>query len=182
MSDYEKLKRRVLEFEEWLRGNDRAGGGQFDTLVHDLWNEIEWLRSRLGAISDSESGRSWAPEEFSDMTFRDFSRANRKRCEAGNGFNHRLDAWTSSDWMTAVMGELGEAANIVKKLNRVRDCIPGNKETEKELKNKLYQELGDTFVYLDLLSQSLAFNIGEAACVVFKNKSIQIGYPLVDKI
>lgn len=52
MSDYEKLKPRVLEFEESLRGNDRAAYGQFGTLVHDLWNEIEWLRSQLGAISD----------------------------------------------------------------------------------------------------------------------------------
>ena len=60
------------------------------------------------------------------MQFNDFSVFNLRRCEASNGFNHKLGDWSLSDWMTAVTGELGEAANIAKKLNRVRDGIPGN--------------------------------------------------------
>lgn len=60
------------------------------------------------------------------MNMRDFSVFNRRRCEAPNGFNHKMSDWSTSDWMTATLGELGEAANIVKKLNRVRDGIPGN--------------------------------------------------------
>jgi NTP pyrophosphatase (non-canonical NTP hydrolase) len=111
------------------------------------------------------------------LTFERFSDANRKRCESPQGFNHRLDGWSTPDWMTAVLGELGEAANIVKKLNRVRDGIPGNKETIEQLATKLRRELGDTFVYLDLLCQSLGFTIAEAAVEVFEAKSAEIGYP-----
>jgi NTP pyrophosphatase (non-canonical NTP hydrolase) len=111
------------------------------------------------------------------MTFEDFSRANRTRCEAPDGFNHSLGSWSSSDWMTATFGELGEAANIVKKLNRVRDGIPGNKASDKELRDKLRRELGDAFVYLDLMCQSLGFNIVEAAVEVFNAKSEEIAYP-----
>lgn len=86
------------------------------------------------------------------MTFDDFSAANRLRCE--HGFKHQLSDWSLSDWFTAVMGELGEAANIAKKLNRVRDGIPGNKQSEPELREQLKREVADTFIYLDLLAQA----------------------------
>ena len=110
------------------------------------------------------------------MNFDSFSYINRVRCESPKGFNHRLDSWSTSDWFTAILGELGEAANVAKKLNRVRDGIRGNKETEQQLKAKLRQELGDTFVYLDLLAQSLGFQIGDAAMEVFNSKSKELGY------
>jgi len=108
--------------------------------------------------------------------FSTFSEANRRRCEHPHGFNHRLDEWSTSDWMTAVVGEIGEAANIVKKLNRSRDGVPGNKQTDEELRVALRRELGDTFVYLDLMAQSLGFTIGEAAVEVFNSKSEEIKY------
>jgi NTP pyrophosphatase (non-canonical NTP hydrolase) len=110
------------------------------------------------------------------LTFREFSASNRVRCENPNGFNHPLSSWSASDWMTAIMGELGESANVIKKLNRVRDGVPGNKETEAELRAKLRKELGDTFVYLDLLCQSLGFHVEDAAIEVFNAKSLEIGY------
>lgn len=105
-----------------------------------------------------------------------FSIRNRKRCEAPNGFNHKLEAWTASDWMTAVVGKLGEAANIVKKLNRVRDGVPGNKETVEQLRDKLSRELADTYIYLDLLCQSQGIDLENTVYEVFNNKSMEIGY------
>jgi NTP pyrophosphatase (non-canonical NTP hydrolase) len=111
------------------------------------------------------------------LTFGQFSQANRDRCESREGFNHPLSGWSESDWMTALMGEVGEAANIVKKLNRVRDGIPGNKLSEPELRDALRKELGDVFVYLDLMAQYCGFNIADAAVEVFNAKSRQIGYP-----
>lgn len=110
---------------------------------------------------------------------REFSAANRLRCEAANGFNHALHSWSTSDWFTALMGELGEAANVAKKLNRHRDNINGNQGADREVERlhvKLRQELGDTFVYLDLLCQSLGFNVLDAAIEVFNAKSAEIGY------
>lgn len=111
------------------------------------------------------------------LTFATFSKENRSRCESPDGFNHSLASWSTSDWFTAILGELGEAANIAKKLNRYRDGIPGNKETEAALRAKLRQEIGDTFVYLDLLCQLHGFSIGDAAVEVFESKSAEIGYP-----
>jgi NTP pyrophosphatase (non-canonical NTP hydrolase) len=112
------------------------------------------------------------------MTFGQFSDANRARCESPQGFKHPLDGWSTSDWITATMGELGEAANVVKKLNRYRDGVPGNKVSEAELRDQLRKEIGDVFVYLDLMAQSLGFSIADAAAEVFNAKSAEIGYPV----
>lgn len=112
------------------------------------------------------------------MTFGQFSEANRARCESPKGFNHPLSGWSTSDWMTAMVGEVGEAANVVKKLNRVRDGVPGNKISAADLQDQLRKELGDVFVYLDLMCQSLGFSVADAAVEVFNAKSADIGYPI----
>lgn len=109
-------------------------------------------------------------------TFEGFSARNLRRCEAPDGFNHALHSWSLSDWFTALTGELGEAANVAKKLNRIRDGIRGNKETEGELKAKLRSEFTDCYIYLDLLSQAAGFKIGAAVLETFEQKSAQIGY------
>ncbi len=110
------------------------------------------------------------------MNMTAFSQMNRKRCEAPNGFNHALQSWSLSDWFTATMGELGEAANIAKKLNRVRDGIPGNTESPDELRANLADELADTFIYLDLLAQSQGICLQEAVRTKFAKTSAKIGY------
>jgi NTP pyrophosphatase (non-canonical NTP hydrolase) len=112
------------------------------------------------------------------MTFEEFSQANRDRCEHPQGFKHPLAGWSTSDWMTAMVGEVGEAANVVKKLNRYRDGVPGNKVPESELRDQLRKEIGDVFVYLDLMAQSLGFKLEDAAKEVFNAKSAEIGYPI----
>lgn len=90
-----------------------------------------------------------------------FSQRNKERCESPNGFNHKLSSWSLSDWMTALVGEVGEAANIVKKLNRIRDGIPGNTESETSLYLNLYKELADVAIYLDLFAQALGIDLEE---------------------
>lgn len=105
-----------------------------------------------------------------------FSQRNRQRCESPNGFCHNLHDWSLSDWTTAVAGELGEAANIVKKLNRVRDGIPGNAETEHELRDKLADEIADTVIYLDLMAQAAGFDLETVRDAKFAKTSAKIGY------
>ncbi len=109
------------------------------------------------------------------MNLEAFSKKNRERCESPNGFNHALNSWSISDWITATLGELGEAANVAKKLNRVRDGIPGNKETADELRTKFARELADTFIYLDLLAQAAGIDLPKTVVEVFNAKSDQIG-------
>lgn len=110
------------------------------------------------------------------MQFHDFSVFNRSRCEAAKGFRHKLSSWSLSDWMTAVVGELGEAANVAKKLNRVRDGIPGNKETPEKLMAALADEIADAFIYLDLLAQSQGIDLEQAVIKKFNQTSQKIGY------
>jgi len=110
------------------------------------------------------------------LSFDEFSIFNRRRCEAKHGFNHKLEDWSLSDWLTAVLGELGEAANIAKKLNRVRDGIPGNTETPEQLKAALADEIADTFIYLDLLAQSQGLSLIDIVLDKFKRTSKKIGY------
>ena len=78
--------------------------------------------------------------------------------------------------MTATMGELGEAANVAKKLNRVRDGITGNDKSEAELREMLKDEIADTAIYLDLMAQSQGFLLSDAVETKFAKTSEKIGY------
>jgi NTP pyrophosphatase (non-canonical NTP hydrolase) len=140
-----------------------------------MLDHLDMQNKEFNAVTDlAKRGR--LDKHIATMTFDRFSRANRERCESPQGFHHALNEWSSSDWMTALVGEVGEAANVVKKLNRIRDNVPGNKLTKDELCNQLRKELGDVYVYLDLMSQSLGFFIVDAATEVFNAKSKEIGY------
>lgn len=112
------------------------------------------------------------------MNLRAFSLANRTRCESPQGFNHTLQSWSLSDWLVATLGELGEAANIAKKLNRVRDGIPGNTQGEAELRTAFTEELADALIYLDLLAQAAGVDLASAVVAKFNAKSCAIGYPV----
>jgi len=111
------------------------------------------------------------------MELKEFSLINQQRCEDPRGFNHLVSDWSASDWMTAVTGEVGETANIIKKLNRVRDGIPGNTQTEEELRQALRLELADVFCYLDLLATSLGVSLEDAVIEKWNLTSQRIGYP-----
>ena len=75
-------------------------------------------------------------------------------------------------------GNLVRQQTSPRKLNRVRDGIRGNKESTDELEVKLRKELSDTFIYLDLIAQSLGFSIFDAAIDVWNAKSKELGYPV----
>lgn len=105
-----------------------------------------------------------------------FSVENLTRCQSPTGFHHPLSSWSLSDWMTATVGELGEAANVLKKLNRVRDNVPGNKETPDELRAMFADELADAFIYLDLLAQAAGIDFPAAIRSKFDRTSAKIGY------
>lgn len=110
------------------------------------------------------------------MIMEEFSARNRARCEDPRGFNHPLSSWSLSDWMVATTGELGEAANVLKKLNRVRDGIVGNKETVEQLQAKFATELADAYIYLDLMAQAAGISLPTAVRETFDKKSKEIGY------
>lgn len=127
-----------------------------------------WMNS-----DQRDSVRAAAVERVKEIAF---SVRNRLRCESPKGFNHPLGSWTLSDWMTAVAGEVGEAANVIKKLNRYRDGVPGNKESEAELWQMLADEIADSVIYLDLLAQAAGFDLVTIRDAKFEKTNKKIGY------
>ena len=76
--------------------------------------------------------------------------------------------WTPSDWMNALVGEVGETANMLKKLS-----IPES-YTEAEIDALWYNlggELADILIYLDLLCAKLNIDLGAAVIQKFNEVS-----------
>ena len=78
-----------------------------------------------------------------------------------------LDNWTPADWITAVVGELGELANILKKVKRGDFALA-------EKRQEIADELADTQIYLDLLAASLSVDLGLATMEKFNRVSRRI--------
>ena len=107
------------------------------------------------------------------LTFDAFRAANVARCLKWHP--EGLESWSPSDWLTAVTGELGELASLLKMRNRERDGLPGNKfsPTDKQVAD----ELADVLTYLDLLAATLGVDLGRAAARKFNEVSERVGFP-----
>jgi NTP pyrophosphatase (non-canonical NTP hydrolase) len=79
-----------------------------------------------------------------------------------------VDEWSLNDWMTACVGELGEAANVLKKIRR-------GDFTLEEARPMLRQEFADVNIYLDIMSMKAGINLGEAVMETFNAKSVKVG-------
>jgi hypothetical protein len=78
------------------------------------------------------------------------------------------DNWSLNDWCTAVTGELGEAANILKKIKR-------GDFTLEEARAELAKELADVQTYLDLLALAAGIDLGQATIMKFNEVSERVG-------
>lgn len=112
-----------------------------------------------------------------DLKFSELREASLERCKRWHPGG--LKDWTLSDWFTATMGELGEAANIAKKLNRLRDGNTGNAnhETEAWLRSELADEIADVQIYLDILAASENIDLAAATARKFNKTSEKVGFP-----
>ena len=112
-----------------------------------------------------------------DLTFHAVSSINRARCERWHpGFPD--DGWTGADWSNAMAGEAGETANVVKKLRRIElGTQQASGITRDELLAKLAMEIGDTFMYLDLLAQHYGLDIAQCVTDTFNRVSVREGFP-----
>lgn len=79
--------------------------------------------------------------------------------------------WPPASWLQAVMGELGEYANLRKKVER-------GDLTLDQARPKLASELADVVIYLDILAFRLGINLGEAVMSTWNKKSEDLGIPL----
>lgn len=79
--------------------------------------------------------------------------------------------WSDSDWLEATVGELGEYANLRKKLRR-------GDLTEDEARPMLADELADVVIYLDILASRLGIDLGAAVARKFNRTSAKVKAPV----
>lgn len=76
--------------------------------------------------------------------------------------------WSPAQWLQAIVGELGEYANIRKKFERGDLSI-------NEFNAHARNELADVMVYLDILAFRLGIDLGEAVVSKFNEVSKRVG-------
>lgn len=89
------------------------------------------------------------------LKFDDLRDANLRRLPA---FNKKLEDWGGPQWGNALAGEVGEACNVVKKMDRQLPTDPGHEESIANLA----LELADVICYADLLAARFGIDLGEA--------------------
>lgn len=117
---------------------------------------------------------------MADLTFAEVAAINRMRCARWHGgFPSNTDGFTGADWANAMQGEAGEAGNVVKKLRRHELGIQQNAESPDKavLLAKLATEIGDTFMYLDLLAQHYGLHLAACVADTFNRVSEREGFP-----
>lgn len=84
--------------------------------------------------------------------------------------------WSLSDYAVALAGETGEVCNVIKKLNRARDGMRGNAQSEEELRSDLALELADTLAYLILLAHAANIDLVSAYATKYNEVSVRVGF------
>ena len=86
--------------------------------------------------------------------------------------------WTAERFVTAIVGELGEMANITKKLFRAKDGSRGilNGQTIEQLEHEEEKEWADTMLYMILYARERGWKLSAVVREVFNAKSEQLGF------
>ncbi len=91
---------------------------------------------------------------------------------------HRQKQWDPDDRITLayrgneLAGEVGEACNVMKKLERERLGIPGSRATKLDLE----MELADVVICAYLAAMHAGIDLDEAVRTTFNNKSEEMGF------
>lgn len=109
------------------------------------------------------------------LSFDSLRRANTERLplfKNGKGETaHKMrdgSDWSRSDWLEAIMGELGEYANKSKKFRR-------GDISQAEFLVEAQRELADVVTYVDLLAFRLGIDLGDAVRQKFNEISNRVG-------
>jgi len=91
-----------------------------------------------------------------------------------------LGHWSPEKWLLALIGEIGEAANLLKKLDRFETNSNTGKDpqTAIECYELIASELADAFTYLDLLAARLNIDLGSAVITKFNQVSERMDCPI----
>lgn len=115
------------------------------------------------------------------LRFVDLALANMKRLPL---FKNRLGQpahsqpdgsdWSLSEWTNALAGEVGEACNIAKKIQR-GDFGEVGSETHLRAVSDFLKELADVVTYADICASRVGGHLGEAVRFKFNEVSDRVG-------
>ena len=118
------------------------------------------------------------PQAAPGLTFAQVEDAQRSRHKR---WSRGTRPWVITEWTNAMAGEAGEACNVAKKLQRIRDGAPNVSDRtitdEAEAKDALATELADTFCYLQLAAIEEGIDLAAAIRRVFNKVSERNGFP-----
>lgn len=89
-----------------------------------------------------------------------------------------IEEWSVADWALAMGGEAGEVLNAVKKLKRLESGIRQAKgpHTVTESIYQIKKEIGDVYLYLDLLAQRIGADMEDCVVLAFNETSVKEGF------
>lgn len=109
------------------------------------------------------------------LTFETLRRANRMRMpefknKHGEAAHSKPDGsdWSPAQWLQAIVGELGEYANLRKKFER-------GDVSKDEFDREAADELADVVAYVDILAFQLGIDLGNAVISKFNRISKRVG-------
>jgi NTP pyrophosphatase (non-canonical NTP hydrolase) len=113
---------------------------------------------------------------MSDLNFKDLRTANVTRCERWHPPSSV--PWSAADWSNATCGEVGEMANVIKKIRRHETgAVNQGDPSLEDLKKMAAAEMADVVIYVDLLANYLGVDLGEAIKAKFNKTSERYGFP-----
>ena len=144
-------------------------GRSFELMLRRLCDRLASMKDEAGLADISHKFN------FQNMDFQTLRAANIRRIPQfknakGEPAHSQPDGsdWSLAEWCNAVTGELGEAANLIKKVQR-------GDYTLDEARQDLADEFADIVTYLDILAMRAGVDLGEATRNKFNLVSARVG-------
>ena len=113
-----------------------------------------------------------------DITIRKLQVINAGRAQR---WHDGADPWGPMEWGCAIAGEVGEACNLAKKLQRQESGMKNpdsrGKFTDEEYRKMIGKELADAVIYAVLFADCVGIDLQDAVREVFNAKSIENDFP-----
>ena len=111
-----------------------------------------------------------------DLSFGRLREVNVTRCEKWHPAES--EPWSLADWSNALCGEVGELANVVKKIRRQETGARNEGDPSMaDLKRMAGLELADVVIYADLLAKQLGVSLAEVVREKFNKVSEKYKFP-----
>jgi NTP pyrophosphatase (non-canonical NTP hydrolase) len=119
-------------------------------------------------------------EHDNGLSFKTLREANKRRLpqfkDAQGRTAHALpdgSDWSPAQWGQAVLGELGELANLEKKIVR-GDFDMDDPEVHAKVQGEVAREFADIVTYLDIYAMQRGVDLGEATRIKFNEVSRRV--------